>query len=110
MKNQQFIIIGLVFAILIGILAVFVASGDPDGLESSALVVQGQKMLFGDTPEDAEIHEEDEGRFSYESPFPDYTLGEEGGTAGEAAVIALGTIIALILALAIGKMALAKKS
>jgi len=110
MKNEQFIIIGLVIAIVIGIIAVFGASGDPDGLESSALVVQGEKGLFGDTPEDAEIHEDDEGRFSYESPFPDYTMGEEGGTAGEALVIVLGTIIALILALAIGKMALAKKS
>lgn len=110
MKNQQFIIIGLVIAILIGIVAVFAASGDPDGLESSAFVVQGNKLLFGDTPEEAELHEEEEGRFSYESPFPDYTMGEEGGKAGEAIVIILGTIVALILALAIGKVAVAKKS
>lgn len=110
MKSEQFIMIGLVVAILIGIIAVFVASGNPDGLESTALVVQDQKALLGDTPDDAEIHEEEEGRFAYESPFPDYTMGEDGGKMGELAVIVLGTIIALILAFAIGKVAMAKKS
>ena len=110
MKSEHFLIAGIVVALLIGVVAVLVASGDPDGLESTALVVQDQKDVFGEAPADAEIHEEEEGRFSYESPFPDYTMGEEGGKLGEIAVIVLGTIIALILALAIGRVAKAKKS
>ena len=40
----------MVIALLIGVIAVFMASADPDGLESTALVVQGQKDLTGATP------------------------------------------------------------
>ncbi|MCK7505079.1 MAG: PDGLE domain-containing protein [Desulfobacterales bacterium] len=47
MDNKTFIIAGIVVALLIGVVAVFMASGDPDGLESTALVVQGQKDLTG---------------------------------------------------------------
>jgi len=38
--NKILIAGGLVIAILIGVAAVFQASGDPDGLESTALVIQ----------------------------------------------------------------------
>jgi cobalt/nickel transport protein len=41
MDNKTFIIAGIIVALLIGVVAVFMASGDPDGLESTALVVQG---------------------------------------------------------------------
>jgi cobalt/nickel transport protein len=47
-----------IIALLIGVVAVFLASGDPDGLESTALMVQGQKTLTGGTPADAEIQED----------------------------------------------------
>ena len=47
MDNKTFIIAGIIIALLIGVVAVFMASGDPDGLESTALVVQGQKELTG---------------------------------------------------------------
>ncbi len=50
MDNKTFIIAGIVVALLIGVVAVFMASADPDGLESTALVVQGQKELTGNTP------------------------------------------------------------
>ena len=58
MDNKTFIIAGIVVALLIGVVAVFMASADPDGLESTALVVQGQKELTGGTPPDAEIEED----------------------------------------------------
>ncbi len=99
MDNKTFIIAGIAIALLIGGVAVFFASGDPDGLESTALVVQGQKDLTGATPEDAEIHEETEGRFSYQSPMPDYSLGEESGAAGGIIAIVVGTIIAFLVVL-----------
>lgn len=101
MDNKTFIIAGVIIALLIGSIAVFVASGDPDGLESTALVVQGQKELTGATPEDAEIHEETAGRFSYTSPMPDYSLGEEMGSTGGVIAIVVGTIIAFLVVLGI---------
>lgn len=94
MDNRTFIIAGIIVALLIGGIAVFLASADPDGLESSALVVQGQKELTGATPEDAELQEETADRFSYSSPMPDYSLGEEMGPLGGIVAIAAGTIIA----------------
>ncbi len=95
--NKTFIIAGLVIALLIGVVAVFMASADPDGLESTALVVQGQKDLTGATPPDAEIQEDLNGKFSYESPMPDYSLGEQFGPLGGIVAILAGTILALLI-------------
>jgi len=99
MDNKTFIITGIIVALLIGVVAVFLASGDPDGLESSALVVQGQKELTGDTPENAEIQEDLNGKFSYNSPMPDYALGEEMGPLGGIIAIVFGTILAFLVVL-----------
>ncbi|WP_157199850.1 PDGLE domain-containing protein [Methanogenium cariaci] len=68
-SNTHFLIGGLVIAILIGGLAVFLASGDPDGLESTALYVQGEKTLTGASPEDGDpeaVGVSD--AFAYEAP------------------------------------------
>lgn len=97
--NKTFLIGGLIVALIIGGVAVFMASGDPDGLESTALVVQGQKDLTGATPEDAEIEEDLSGKFSYESPMPDYALGEEMGSVGGIIAIVVGTILAFLVVL-----------
>ncbi len=97
--NKTFIIAGIVVALLIGVFAVFMASGDPDGLESTALIVQGQKTLTGPTPPDAEIKEDLNGKFSYSSPMPDYTLGESMGSAGGLVAIVVGTILAFLVVL-----------
>jgi len=99
--NRPFLAAGIIIALLIGVMAVFLASGDPDGLESSALVVQGQKMITGGTPEHAEIHEENEGRFSYSAPMPDYSLGEKMGPFGGIIAIVAGTILAFLVVFAI---------
>lgn len=99
MDNRTFIIAGIIVALLIGAVAVFFASGDPDGLESTALVVQGQKTITGDTPADAEIHEETAGRFSYSSPMPDYSLGGSLGSTGGLIAILVGTLIAFLVVL-----------
>jgi cobalt/nickel transport protein len=101
MDNKTFIIAGIVVALLIGIVAVFMASADPDGLESTALVVQGQKELTGGTPENAEIQEDLNGKFSYTSPMPDYSLGEEMGPLGGLIAIIVGTILAFLVVLGI---------
>jgi len=104
MDNKTFLIAGIVIALLIGVVAVFMASGDPDGLESTALIVQGQKTLTGDTPTDAEIHEDTTGKFSYESPMPDYTLGEKFGQPGGIIAIVVGTLLAFGLVMGVSKL------
>jgi cobalt/nickel transport protein len=101
MDNKTFIIAGIIVALLIGVVAVFMASGDPDGLESTALVVQGQKDLTGATPEDAEIKENLDGKFSYTAPMADYSLGEALGSTGGIIAIVVGTALAFIVVLGI---------
>lgn len=96
-SNKNFIIAGLIIAILIGFIAVFMASSDPDGLESTALVVQGEKTLTGETPPEAEVQETLEDTFSYESLMPDYSLGEDWGPAGGIIAIIVGTILAFLV-------------
>ena len=97
--NKTLIVGGLIIAILIGVVAVFLASGDPDGMESTALVVQGQKALTGPTPPDAEIEESMEGKFAYSAPMPDYSLGEAMGSTGGILAIIGGTILAFLVAI-----------
>jgi cobalt/nickel transport protein len=104
METKSFIIIGIGIALLIGLLAVFFASEDPDGLESTALVIQGDKTLTGDTPPNAEVKEDIPGRFSYASPLPDYTLGTDWGKPGEAIAIILGIILAFIAVFGASKL------
>jgi cobalt/nickel transport protein len=99
MNSRTFVILGIAIALLIGVLAVFLASGDPDGLESTALIIQGQKTLTSNTPANAEIHEDTVGKFSYTSPMPDYSLGERLGPLGGIIAIVAGTLIAFVLVL-----------
>ncbi len=46
MDNKTFLIAGLIVALLIGVIAVFLASGDPDGLESTALIGTGTENAY----------------------------------------------------------------
>ncbi len=96
--NRSFLILGLLITLVIGICAVFLASGDPDGLESTALVVQDEKNLIGLSPDEesgANPEAIGTGDFSYEAPFPDYSLGGEAGKTGEIIAIIVGIIITL---------------
>lgn len=95
--NKTFIIAGLLISLLIGMVAVFLASGDPDGLESTALVVSGQKELTGLSPEEGDPEVIGTGSYTYESPMPDYSLGEEMGSTGGIIAIVVGTIITMLI-------------
>ncbi|HTY14657.1 MAG TPA: PDGLE domain-containing protein [Methanoregulaceae archaeon] len=99
--NKTLIACGLIIAIFIGILAVFLASGDPDGLESTALMIQGEKTLTGSTPPNAEIQENVEGKFSCIPAMPDYSLGEGWGSLGGIVAIIVGTVLAFGIALGV---------
>lgn len=100
-NTRTLLIGGLIIAIIIGVAAVFLASGDPDGLESTALVVQGEKTLTGDTPPDAVVQENVADTFSYTSLMPDYSLGEEWGPVGGVLAIVIGIILAFSIAIGI---------
>ncbi|MCK7505080.1 MAG: PDGLE domain-containing protein [Desulfobacterales bacterium] len=51
------------------------------------------------TPEDAEIEEDLDGKFSYTSPMPDYSLGEDMGSLGGLIAIIVGTFLAFLVVL-----------
>jgi cobalt/nickel transport protein len=110
METQHLVIIGVVLSLLIGVTAVFLASGDPDGLESTALFVQGEKTLTGNSPEDGDAEAIGGGTFEYEAPMPDYTLGEEAGKPGEIIAVVAGIAIALIGVFAVARAATAGKA
>jgi cobalt/nickel transport protein len=44
-KNMKFLITGVLLALAVSIVAVFLASPNPDGLDSTALIASGQKTL-----------------------------------------------------------------
>lgn len=93
---------GLVVALVIGGAAVFLASGDPDGLDSTLLVGGGAKDLFALAHgEIAEAHDP----VGWVSPMPDYVLGgEDSGAAGGLLALVIGIFAALIIILAAARM------
>jgi cobalt/nickel transport protein len=104
METKYFILIGIAIAVVIGVMAVFLASSSPDGLESTALVVQGDKTLTGDTPPEAEVVEDVHGGFAYESPMPDYSMAEMGAE-GQVIAILVGIAISFIIVLGVARVA-----
>lgn len=87
-KTKQFIIIGLVVAIIIAVLAPFLASSNPDGLESAA-----EKILLPGVNDEA-IHE---------SPMPDYIIPSLGeNPISGALAIVIGVIVVFALAYGLG--------
>jgi cobalt/nickel transport protein len=108
METKHFVAIGIIIAVVIGVVAVFLASGDPDGLESTALFVQGEKSLTGLTPPDAEVVEDVHGGFAYESPMPDYSV-EGMDTSGQVIAILVGIGISFIIVLGIAEVAARRK-
>ncbi len=108
MDNKTFLAVGIGIALVIGVLAVFFASGDPDGLESTALMISGQKDLTGAAPEDGDPEAVGTGTFSYSAPMPDYSLGEAMGPSGGVIATLVGIILTLIVV--IGATWLVRKS
>jgi len=95
-KNVKFIAIGVLLALVIAVIAVFLASSDPDGLDSTALIASGQKTLTAPATGD-EISVEASGHYTYEAPMPDYSLGESLGSIGGIIAMVSGTIVTFIL-------------
>jgi cobalt/nickel transport protein len=104
MDNRHFMVAGVIIALVIGVVAVFFASSDPDGLESTALIVQGDKTLTGATPPDAEVDTGLHETIVYDSPFSNYSIGGPFGTYGGLVAIVLGTFLAFVAVYAIAKV------
>jgi len=85
MKNKV-IIFGLAIAFIVSVLAPFLASSNPDGLESAA-----------------ENFSSAEGKdyVKFDSPMPDYAI-EGMDKAGEVAAIVIGTFVVAALAYGVG--------
>ena len=102
-SNRALLAGGLVLALVVGVAAVFFASSDPDGLDSTALVTQGQKDLTGPANPGAELDEAAlPGSFEYSAPFPDYTV-EGADKLTDVGLIVAGTLLALIVVLGLGR-------
>lgn len=106
METKQFVMIGIAVALVIAVAAPFLASGNPDGLESAFFSIYDAKQFTG-----SELDEEAAGvaeelvvattgnDFSYEALMPDYAIPGLDKT-GEVLAVVLGT--ALMIALAYG--------
>jgi cobalt/nickel transport protein len=89
-KNKKLLLGGIAIALVIAILAPFLASSNPDGLDSTA-----EKVMENPETEPA-----------FESPLPDYTipaLGEENPLGGVIALI-VGTLLVLGIAYGLGEI------
>ena len=86
--NRNFLIGGLAIALIIAILAPFLASSNPDGLDSTA--------------EGLEVPESEA---AFQSPLPDYAIpGMEDNPLGGVVSLVGGTIIVLVVALGLAKL------
>lgn len=91
--NRNLIVGGLVIALIIAVLAPFLASSNPDGLESSA-----------------ESLGVPESEAAFQSPLPDYAIpGMEDNPWGGVLALIVGTILVLVIALAVAKLISKKK-
>jgi cobalt/nickel transport protein len=110
MEKKYFYIAAIVVAVLLAVLAPFLASSNPDGLESAFYGIYGAKELQGDelNEEQASLAEEHVvehtgNSYTFESPLPDYTVPGMD-KPGEVVAILAGTLIVLAAGFGIGRM------
>ncbi len=92
-SNIKFLYAGIAIALLLSALAPFLASSDPDGLESAA----------GGIIEESKLSSLEETEPAVSSPMTDYSI-EGLGKSGEVVAIAIGTIAVLIISFGFGKI------
>ena len=92
-SNMKFLYVGIALALLISILAPFLASSDPDGLESAAANVI----------DESKFAEMEDASPAVESPMADYSI-EGMGKEGEVTAIVIGTLLVLGLSMVLGKI------
>lgn len=110
MNRRTFIFAGLAVALVIAAMAPFIASGNPDGLESAFYGIFGAKEIQGSeldedhaTAAEEKVAEITGNSFTFESPFPDYSIGSLA-KFGEAAAVIIGTVVVLGVALGLTRI------
>ena len=110
METKQFVIIGVAIALVIAVAAPFLASGNPDGLESAFFSIYGAKPFMGsELDEDAAGAAEEQvvattgNDFSYEAFMPDYSIPGLDKT-GEVLAVVIGTLLILVLVFGVAKI------
>ncbi|MDO5845568.1 MAG: PDGLE domain-containing protein [Methanocorpusculum sp.] len=90
---KKVVAVGIAAALVVGGCAVFFASSNPDGLDSTILISGGAKELFSPaTTEDIKTADDPVG---WSAPLPDYTLGDSA--LGAIIALVIGIFVALIL-------------
>lgn len=92
-SNMKFLYVGIAIALLLAVLAPFLASPDPDGLESAASHVV----------EKSKLSNLDENKPAVNAPMADYSI-KGLGKGGEVAAIAVGTLAVLVISFGFGKI------
>lgn len=92
-KNKKFLYVAIAVALLISIAAPFIASSDPDGLESAASNVIAEDEL-------SELEEQEP---FISSMMPDYAI-EGMDKLGEVIAIVFGTLLILSISYTVGKI------
>jgi cobalt/nickel transport protein len=92
-SNMKFLYAGILIALVLSALAPFLASPNPDGLESAA----------GGVIEESRMSELEEMEPAVNSPMTDYAI-EGMGKGGEVAAIAIGTFAVLAISFGFGKV------
>lgn len=92
-SNLKFFYAGIAIALLLSALAPFLASPNPDGLESAA----------GGIIEESKMSQLEEMDPAVSSPMPDYSI-EGMGKGGEVLAIAVGTLAVLAISFGFGKV------
>lgn len=92
-SNMKFLLIGLAVAVMLSVVAPFLASSDPDGLESAA----------EDVIDESTLAQMEESEPFVSSPMPDYAI-EGQGKMGEVLAILVGTIGMLAITFGFGKV------
>ena len=110
MEKKQFIMIGIAVALVIAVAAPFLASGNPDGLESAFFSIHGAKDFQGDElDEDAASAAEEKvvaitgNDFAFEAPLPDYSIAGMD-KPGEVLAIVVGTLLMLVLVYGVARV------
>ena len=104
---KKFVAIGLIIALVIGCGAVFFASSNPDGLDSTFLVNEGQKQIFAPSTGD-EIAGEELNPITWNAPLADYSLGDS--KIGGIIALVIGIVAALAAILLVARAAYAAQT
>ena len=100
-KEKQIFFLGIVIAIVLAVLAPFLASSNPDGLDTTLL-----KLVGGGDKEVLDEKVAENNPLDYNAPMPGYSI-DGMGKAGEVGSILGGTL--LILGISFGLSRIMKK-